>query len=226
MTEPEISVVTEDGTVMEDLEKLKWLLGAFLPKEKSEDTGTNVKPVVKEPRKSGLDLLREAMVARGCTKSQIESKVVGIILDILANSDTLYTDLQAAEAKMEYAREQEIKAKAEVESAIRRREAVQREINEMRAEFRGEKEVVKKYIEKFERSLSECETPEGRDAMSKMEIFINNVNVETKYDNTAYIVGLSAILGNSPISPVDELKKINTKLPMFKNKDNFYGRMC
>ena len=127
---------------------------------------------------------------------------------------------------MEYAREQEIKAKAEVESAIRRREAVQREINEMRAEFRGEKEVVKKYIEKFERSLSECETPEGRDAMRKMQIFINNVNVETKYDNTAYIVGLSAILGNSPISPVDELKKINTKLPMFKNKDNFYGRMC
>jgi hypothetical protein len=44
-------------------------------------------------------------------------------------------------------------------------------------------------------------------------MFVNTVSVETKYDNTAFIIGLAAILSNGRINPISELKKINKKLP-------------
>ena len=54
---------------------------------------------------------------------------------------------------------------------------------------------------------------EGRDTMRIAQMFVNMVDVDTKYDNTAYIIGLAAILSRGGISAIDELKKINKKLP-------------
>ena len=44
-------------------------------------------------------------------------------------------------------------------------------------------------------------------------MFVNMVDVDTKYDNTAYIIGLAAILSRGGINAIGELKKINKKLP-------------
>ena len=44
-------------------------------------------------------------------------------------------------------------------------------------------------------------------------MFINSTDVNTKYDNTAYIIGLASILsGDTNSSPIAQLKKINPKL--------------
>jgi hypothetical protein len=43
-------------------------------------------------------------------------------------------------------------------------------------------------------------------------MFVNSVNIDSKYDNTAFIVGLAAILSNGECGAISELKKINPKL--------------
>ena len=44
-------------------------------------------------------------------------------------------------------------------------------------------------------------------------MFIDSVDVATKYDNTAYIIGLASILSNGSMDAIAELRKINNKLP-------------
>ena len=66
------------------------------------------------------------------------------------------------------------------------------------------------YIDKFFAALNECETPEGRDALKKAQMFVNSVNIKTVYDNTAYINGLAAILTKGESATVaDGLEKID-----------------
>lgn len=62
--------------------------------------------------------------------------------------------------------------------------------------------------------LNECETPEGRDLLRRAQLFIDMTEIQTKYDNTAYIVALGAILSApGSMDCIKELKKINRKLP-------------
>ena len=69
------------------------------------------------------------------------------------------------------------------------------------------------YVDKFNKSLEECETAEGRDTLRTAQMFVNTVDIETCYDRTAYIIGLASILSNGRMSAIDELKKINKNLP-------------
>lgn len=39
-----------------------------------------------------------------------------------------------------------------------------------------------------------------------------SVDIDTKYDNTAFIVGLSALLSGVQINPLKEIQKINPKI--------------
>ena len=48
--------------------------------------------------------------------------------------------------------------------------------------------------------------------MRAAQVFVNAVSVDTKYDNTAFIIGLAAILSKNGIGAMDELKKINSKV--------------
>ena len=91
-------------------------------------------------------------------------------------------------------------------------ERLQHEIMQLKRqakELEGIEKRIRDYIDAFNRSLCECETEEGRDSMRKVQFFLNNVNVETKYDNTAYITALGAILANGKSGPIKELKKVN-----------------
>ena len=154
---------------------------------------------------TGLDCLREELRKRGMSKVQIESKVVAVVLDILANTGTVHADLRDAEIELNEVQDQLRRAKDRLSYY---EERLRNNHNTLEREW-DEKEA---YICKFNEELQHCETPDGRDAMRRAQMFVNSVIVDSKYDNTAFIIGLAAILSNGEIGAIEELKKINPKL--------------
>ena len=69
------------------------------------------------------------------------------------------------------------------------------------------------YVENFFTALETCETDKGRDALRAAQMFVNSVTIDSKYDNTAFIIGLASILSQGNVGPIEELKKINNKIP-------------
>jgi hypothetical protein len=158
---------------------------------------------------TGLECLRAELRKRGFTNAQIEGKAASAIavavLDIVANTDHVFSDMVKAERELE-----DIRHKAELcrKSEDRRWD----DLREAEQDFKQARWEMVQYIEKFNAALSECETAEGRDAMRRAQMFVNSVSVNSKYDNTAYIIGLASILTNGSIGAIDELKKMNPKL--------------
>lgn len=162
---------------------------------------------------TGIDCLREELEMRGLSKAQIESKVVAVVLDVVANSGNKYAEMWKHE-------QGESKKLRDLERGIRRAEreldSIQKQIAIFEAEENRARESRKHcedYIDQFNSSLLACETAPGRDAMRTAQVFVNSVSVDTKYDNTAYIIGLAAILSKGGLNAIQELKKINKKLP-------------
>lgn len=165
---------------------------------------------------TGLECLRAEMRRRGATPNQITSKAVGMVLDIISESKDTYINIAEAEQYRTNIRNQIDGSVLELRSMRRSIEREKREWESERDRIEKEIKAIKEesveYIENFQKSLMETETPEGRDAMRIAQLFINSVDVDTKYDNTAFIIGLSAILSGSGINSMQELKKINPKL--------------
>ena len=155
---------------------------------------------------TSLDCLREELKRRGMNKTQIESAVVAVVLDIVANSGNKYAEIRKAENNASIKLEN-------LENQIRNAERRLRSMRIEEEELRQRREHFEDYIDKFNKGLNECETAEGRDAMRTAQVYINSVDVDTKYDNTAYIIGLASILSNGKISAIEELQKINKKIP-------------
>ena len=158
---------------------------------------------------TGLDCLREEMAKRGCNKAQIESKAVAVVLDILSNGGTINTDVWEAEHKLKWCKYEH---QAEENRHEREIKSIQTRLANMREQTTSLMEEAREYIEAFNKSLSECESAEGRDAMRRAQVFVNSVDVDTKYDNTAYIIGLAAILSDGKMGAINELKKFNPKM--------------
>lgn len=138
---------------------------------------------------TGLELLREEMRKRGATQAQAESKLVPMVLDIVANSGTAYTDTAKAFEDLERL-ERQIKCRMPtIEMARAELDGARAKLDEDREAFEAEKT-------QFAENLAGLETPESRDEMRKAMYFKANCNVETEYDNYAYIAGLAAILSN------------------------------
>ena len=146
---------------------------------------------------NGYDCLKEELKARGCTQSQIDSKVVPIILDILANSGNKYTEMAKREDEFEAEERAHDYKIHRLRDEISKLERISSYLREQMEKAKEHREHCEDYIDEFKKSLSECETPEGRDAMRTAQMYVNTVNVDTKYDNTAYIIGLAAILSAS-----------------------------
>ena len=160
--------------------------------------------------KTGLDCLKEEMAARGCSKAQLTSKVVPIILDIVANSDNgMFTDLYSAELKLNRINIELERKKRELDGEILKLKSIKKDIEFLREK---EWEEAPEYIQNFYRDIENIETAECRDKLKLAQFYINSVNVETKYDNTAFIVGLSALLTGVQIDSMEELRKINKKI--------------
>lgn len=132
---------------------------------------------------TGLDCLREEMEKRGCNKAQIESKTAAVVLDILSNSGTIYTDIQEAEKRL-----------SDLRNAISVRElnAALREQRINNAESRNKK--ILEDIEKAKERFLKPETPAARDRLRLAQFYKDSVEINNEYQRTAFIKGLGAIL--------------------------------
>ncbi|MBQ6503148.1 MAG: hypothetical protein IJI57_04445 [Flexilinea sp.] len=155
---------------------------------------------------TGLDCLKEEMLRRGLTKAQCESKTVAVVLDILANSGTSYTEQYDIENHLE-------KLKQECADTERYLHNLRGQYQKEREEIVKWKDEIQQYVDGLLEQLKTCETKEGQDRLKLAQMFVDSVNVQTKYDNTAFIIGLSAILSSGEVAPVEELRKINNKIP-------------
>lgn len=166
---------------------------------------------------TGLDCLKEEMAARGCTKSQIESKTVLVVLEILANSNGQYSDMDKLEKEIKELGVQVNALQTEIDRLQQRRDELilsfSKIIDEIKSEAKLQYTVMTDYINGFYESLEKCETPEARDALKVAQMFVNSVDVNTKYDNTAFVIGLAAILSQGKVAAIDELHKINKEIP-------------
>lgn len=155
---------------------------------------------------TGLDCLREELLAKGFNKQQVNSKILLGTLEVVANSQGKYTDLDRLEKDIE-----ELKSEAEeLKEAVRNltyfRDTLKTQISE---KIEMEYGPIQEYIDSFFEALKECETPEGRDALKAAQVFVNSCSVNTKYDNTAYIIALGSILSKGGYYPMEELSKVN-----------------
>lgn len=175
---------------------------------------------------TGLELLKEEMMKRGCTRVQADSKAVLAALEIISESEGKYTDL----AKLEKDIEEKEREKKELEKWINDAKqrlnklefaegAIKDQLNRI---IKDRNKETTNYIDKFFRALEECETPAGRDAIKAAQVYVNSVDVDTKYDNTAFIIGLASVLSRGGIAPVEELHKINPKIPSITVECNNY----
>lgn len=174
---------------------------------------------------TGLDRLKEAIILSGNNRQMANSKAVAVCWEILTHDNEKYATTQ-------YEYEERIRELQEkynhLNDEFQRLKIARNNLDIELLKTREEIESIKEnewqreveYVERFNASLLECETPEGRDATRKCQMFINSIDVDSKYDNTAKIISLGAILSNGSIAPVDELRKINPKL----FKDN-HGRV-
>lgn len=174
---------------------------------------------------TGLECLKEELLKRGFTKAQTESKIMLGVLDILANAGGRYNDLdkldkEKAEVLKQIAQLKQACAQCESQlSTLRRdKETLIKQINSCADKRYGE---AKQYIDAFMKALGECETPQGRDTLKAAQMFINSVSVDTKYDNTAYIIGLASILSQGNTGAIDQLHKINPKVPKFPVQEHY-----
>ena len=162
---------------------------------------------------TGLDCLKEELKRRGMTKTQYESKVVPVVLDILANADTNHTEEYQKKADLEKLDSAINNAWHDLNNLKEMYKYEYARISEWKKEVEAWKKEVEAYIEELKSSMEICETPEGKDKLKLAQMYINSVDVDTKYDNTAFIIGLAAVLSNGEIAPIHELRKINKKIP-------------
>lgn len=154
---------------------------------------------------TGLDALREEIIRRGGTEAMAKSKTAALVLEILSEGkaySTVQWEIEELERKLEYTK---TAPQRDAETKLLKAEHVYCDARQMKAEV--DEKV--KYIESWVDGLNQCETPEARDNMRTAQVFINTVNVDTKYDNTAFIVALASILTGGKINGVKALKNIN-----------------
>ena len=143
---------------------------------------------------TGLEAVKQEMIKRGCTKAQTESKLIAVVLDIVAETGTAYTDLREAEQRVK-----------DIEKEAAATRLGWERYMEADRKFR---EDVKEYIEDFKTSLKLCETDKARDALRVAQIFTDTVEINSPHDNTAYINGLAMLLCGQEIQSPMALRKV------------------
>lgn len=177
---------------------------------------------------NSIETYRDAMINAGITKQMAESKTAMIALSVLSNNPDLIkvydieqiirdTERKAVQALRRYdcltdmverleSKYGSIKANIEASEIYQRTENMCDRMNE--------------YLDRFFESINNCETKEGRDAIKAAQMFVNTVEVNSKYDNTAFIAGMAAILSRTPSMSLDRLEKVNHKIEAYKKIDD------
>lgn len=162
---------------------------------------------------TGLELLQEEMLKRGAQKQQIQSKILPMVLDILSEDKTRYLDIVKAQNELAHLEQRVRWQNMTLENAKEELSSLKEEINGLKREKAKYLTKERQYVNDWLEALKDMETAEGRDLMRKAQVFVNSVDIDTKYDNTAFIIGLASLLSGGEIGAIDELKKINKKLP-------------
>lgn len=138
--------------------------------------------------------VKEELIKRGLPKSSVESKYIPHVLDIALGTDFFVKS-------------------ADLDEELRRQEERIRNMDKQAGNVYRQMLEDREYITEFYKALFDCDTDEGKDNMRTAQVFINSVNVRTAYDNTAFIIGLAAILSGGKVGAIEELHKLNTKIP-------------
>lgn len=176
---------------------------------------------------TGLEMLKAEMRERGCSKSQLDSKVVGIMLEIISGEKDIYVNVQEAERELSELQNTLSDLRLVKDNLKWECKCLVEEIKMHESDYFEKCNEIKKYIDDFNKSLTECETAEGRDALRRAQVFTNSVEVNTVYDNTAYIKGLGAILSNGEVGCLDEIKAVKAapeKAPLWHGSRNMAGK--
>ena len=171
-----------------------------------------------------IDVFKEKARAAGIRETIINSKcfetclffcmeagegITGI--DFMKWKDEVEADVVRREAEVS---EREHRVNHRENEIAWREQFVNSGIRKLLDESNAELKARQKELRELLAKLDECETAESRDLMKRAQLFIDSVNVETKYDNTAYIAALGAILSApGSFDCIGELKKINRKVP-------------
>lgn len=147
---------------------------------------------------TGLELLREKLKERGCNKSTINSKAVAEALSVLSEVDSMdeykiRLDIRWGELKLDEINDKINWAKLQLERYENAAEGIIEDAQRKGNALIMEGEALKKKVLR-------CETPEARDRMRLAEVFKDSVKVDSKYDNTAYIRSLGAILSGGKVN--------------------------
>lgn len=170
---------------------------------------------------TGFECLKEELKNRGMSKGQIESKVVPVVLDILANSGTKYQDFSELESEVAELEKRKKILLLDVNTAaeIGRRLSTENYRLKKECEEREDKAVTEEgktilnALNKFYETLNSCETPEGRDMVRRAQMFASSVKPESSYERYAYTLSLGAILSGGTLAGIGENGKINENIP-------------
>lgn len=160
-----------------------------------------------------LQELRGKLYEQGLFKQSVESKAVTMAYGIMTGTETTAADIAENEILLRKTKTAISDCERELSYKRWNFEREKEDIEKYKQSFDKKRQEIEGYISEFCKKLEQCETAEARDAMRIAQMYINSVEVETKYDNTAFIVGLAAILTGKTMEPVEELKKINKNLP-------------
>ena len=153
---------------------------------------------------NGLDLLKQKLREKGYTTSQVESKIVAGVLEIVSNEPGVYTDLYEARKELTRVSAEERRLREQLEQD-------QKGLRKEHIAFTAEQCELCDYISAFNDALQKCETAEARDAMRTAQVFLNSIEVESAYDNTAMINGLASILTHGNVTEIALLKPVRGK---------------
>lgn len=134
-----------------------------------------------------LEELKQEMIKRGRPKSQVNSKTVALVLDILADSGTAFIDAWEAEEKT---RVETARLESERQSLKRQIDEYEKMRKATEASFAGKTAYIKDWYE----TIKATETAEGRDTMRKAQFYINEVR--TIATPATYADGLARILAS------------------------------
>lgn len=166
---------------------------------------------------TGLECLKAELKKQGFTEKQTESKVLLGALEIISKAPGRYSEMSSILEDIKHLEDYRRRLKNGCDAYENKIRAVKADleniVESVNKEAEKQYETTKEYIETFYKALVECETQEAKDALRAAQMFVNSVDIDTKYDNTAFIIGLASILSRQNTAPIDTLRKINKEIP-------------
>lgn len=166
---------------------------------------------------TGLEVMKSELLKRGYNKAQTESKVVIGVLEIVSENKGFYTNEENILSDINASKSIRHSLEQECIELSKKLNVLRTEYEEIMSAIKSEAHKryfgIKEYIDQFLKALEECETKEGKDALKLAQMFVNTVNVDTTYDNYAFIKGLAEILSRGGGCTLDKLNKVTDDVP-------------